>query len=268
MSKAAHLVSRRGVVAGSVAGLGLLLAGREGVRAAEELVVFAAASLKEAMDEVAAGYFAATGSKALVSYAASSQLARQIAAGAPADIFISADLEWMDWLRKDGHILEATRQILLGNSLVLVSEAGAAAGPAVLEKGFDLTGFVGAGRLVIAEPSSVPAGRYAKQSLEALGLWGAVEKRLVFAANVRAALALVARGEAAYGIVYSTDAVAEPKVKVIGRFPEESHTPILYPVAKTRQGRGTADGFLNYLAQNSSRDIFERHGFRTLLKQV
>lgn len=262
MSKTAYGFSRRALFL-AAAGLGLCRVAT--AKAAARLTVFAAASLKEAIDDITAAYRAANGVEAQVSYAASSQLARQIAAGAPADLFISADLEWMDWLEKEGHIVNETRRTLLGNSLVLVSAADAVTPQIALQKGFDLSALIGGARMVIAEPSSVPAGRYAKQSLEALGMWEAVEKKLAFAANVRATLALVARGEAPYGIVYSTDAAAEPKVKVVGRFPEDSHTPILYPVAKTKQAGPDADAFLAYLSGPAAKPLFEQHGFRYLL---
>lgn len=233
------------------------------LRAAEKLTIFAAASVKEAFDETAAAFMAGGGPETSISYAASSQLARQIANGAPADIFISADLEWMDWLEQGGHIERQSRRTLLGNSLVMIGGADSTQ-RLTLDSGLDLDGLIGNGRMVIAEPSSVPAGRYARQALENLGLWTKSEKKLVFAANVRAALALVARGEAGFGIVYATDAMAESKVKIIGRFDPASHAPILYPIAKTRQGSAGADAFLAFLTTPAARTLFERYGFRYL----
>lgn len=257
-----RMASRRHVLAAS--GLGLIAASSS-VLAGQSLVVFAAASLREALDDVAMGFMASHSITVRSSYAASSQLARQIAAGAPADIFISADLEWMEWLEKEKLIDSASRQILLGNALVLIAPAGGGDRPVTLERGVDLAGLLGDRRLVIAEPASVPVGRYARQSLEYLGQWAAVENRLVFAANGRAALALVARGEAGLGIVYATDAAAEPGVSVIARFNEDSHKPILYPIAKTPQAQAGAEAFLRFLSAPSTRLLFERRGFRYLL---
>src|SRR5690606_14980298 len=196
-----------------------LLADAPGVMAQEKVTVFAAASLKNALDAVNAACEADVGEQATVSYAASSALAKQIEEGAPADIFMSADLDWMKYLSDKNLIKADTETQLLGNSIVLVAPADSTA-EARLEKGFDLAGLIGDGRLAMGDVQAVPAGKYGKAALEALDMWGSVEGKLAQAENVRAALKLVATGEAAAGIVYATDAVAEPGVKVIATFPE------------------------------------------------
>lgn len=229
--------------------------------AAGELRIFAAASLKNALDEIAEQQRQETGRSFSISYAASSALAKQIESGAPADIFISADLEWMDYLDGRGLLAAGTRRIILGNSLVLVAPAGAAK-PTAIGPGLDLAGLLGDGRLAIGNIDSVPAGKYAKASLQGLGLWDAVKDRLAQAENVRAALGLVARGEAPAGIVYATDARAEPKVAVVGTFPASSHPPILYPAAVVAASKsGDARAFVEYLASERAQQVFRRHGF-------
>ena len=197
---------------------------------AEDVTVFAAASLKNALDDVAAAYKAETGKSVLISYAASNALAKQIEEAAPADIFFSADLAWMDYLDERNLIQKDTRQTLLGNEIVLVAPADSTA-TVTLGPGADLAALLGAdGRLAMANVDSVPAGKYGKAALEKLGIWASVADRVVQADNVRAALAFVATGEAPLGIVYQTDANSEPKVKVVATFPADSHPPILYPV--------------------------------------
>lgn len=226
------------------------------------VTVFAAASLKSALDEAAGGFTQSTGNKVVASYAASSALARQIEQAAPADVFISADLEWMDHLAGKGLIRADTRVNLLGNRLVLIKSASQST-DLKIEKGFDLAAALGVGRLAVADVKAVPAGKYAKAALESLGVWTSVESRIAQSENVRAALALVARGEAPLGIVYETDARAEPKVNVVGAFPDSSHPAIIYPVAVT-QASGAPDAakaLIAYLVSTAGMDIFKKHGF-------
>ena len=227
------------------------------------LTVFAAASLKESMDEAASAYQAATGQEVRVSYAASSALARQIEQGAPADVFISADLDWMDYLQQRGLIDAGTRRNLLGNTLVLVAPATSTARAMALRKGGDLRPLLGTdGRLAVALVDSVPAGKYAKASFESLGMWDALQPRLAQAENVRAALLLVARGEAPLGVVYGSDAKAEPAVRVLAVFPPASHPPIVYPVARIAKSRQPqAAAFVEWLHAPDATAIFRKHGF-------
>jgi molybdate transport system substrate-binding protein len=231
-----------------------------GAAHAQTLVVFAAASLKNALDEVAS----LSPSKPAISYGASSALARQIENGAPAQVFISADLEWMDYLESKRLIRSETRRNLLGNGLVLISPAGSAARIEV-RPGFALAEMLGGGRLALGDPAHVPAGKYAKAALEKLGVWDAVSGKLAPSENVRVALALVARGETPLGIVYATDAYAEPKVRVVATFPDGLHAPIVYPVALTAAAKDpAAAGFLALLSSPAARKVFEKHGFTPL----
>lgn len=225
--------------------------------AEDRLLVFAAASLKNALDEASAAYGAA---KVAVSYGASSALARQIDNGAPADLFISADLDWMDYLEKKGLLAPGTRRNLLGNQLVLIAPA---AHPVKLQPApdFPISVALGNGRIALADPSSVPAGKYAKAAFEKLGVWQQISGRVAAAENVRAALALVARDEAPLGVVYRTDAAAEPHVVVAGVFPADSHPPIVYPAAALEGSRSGARPFLDFLSGPRARAIFEKHGF-------
>jgi molybdate transport system substrate-binding protein len=192
----------------------------------ETVVVFAAASLKNALDEIEAACSEATGKRAVISYAASSALARQIEEGAPADIFISADLDWMDYLAERDLIQADTRSNLVGNRIVLIAPKDSDVALDIAP-GFDLAGALGEGRLAMANTDSVPAGKYGKAALQVLGAWDAVADRVAQAENVRAALMLVARGEAPIGIVYGTDATSDPNVRVLGVFPEDAHPPIV-----------------------------------------
>lgn len=231
--------------------------------AAEEVVVFAAASMKTALDKVAADFQAATGNTVTISYAGSNALAKQIIEGAPADIFVSAAVNWMDEVEKAGLVVEGTRHDLFGNELVLVAHGDAA--PVEIGPGFDLAGLLGEGKLSMALVDSVPAGQYGKASLEALGIWSAVEPSVAQADNVRAALALVATGEAPYGIVYATDAAAEPGVKVIGTFPADSHPPIIYPGALLTGAADAADkAFLEAITSDAGDKVFADEGFVVL----
>jgi len=227
------------------------------------LDVFAAASLKESLDQAAALYERESGQPVRVSYAGSSALARQIEQGAPADVFISADLDWMDWLQARGQIEESTRTELIGNALVLIAQATATPPPVELTPGTDLLPLLGdEGRLVLALTSSVPAGKYAKAAFESLGIWQSLQPRVAEAENVRAALLLVARGEAPLGVVYASDAKAEPRVQAISTFPADSHPPIIYPLAVLRaSAHPKAREFVAWLQQPAALDIFRHHGF-------
>jgi molybdate transport system substrate-binding protein len=238
-----------------------LLAGTATTLQAQQLTVFAAASLRNALDEVAA----TAPMKPVISYGASSALAKQIENGAPAQVFISADLDWMDYLAQRTLIQETTRKNLLGNKLVLIAPADSKAIVQV-RKGFNLSSMLGAsGRLSIGDPQHVPAGKYAKEALEKLGAWESVAARLAPVENVRLALALVARGEAPLGIVYATDAASEPKVRIVAAFPDGLHAPIMYPAAITRSAKGPqAAAFLQLLASAAARKTFEKHGFTPL----
>lgn len=228
----------------------------------QDVLVFAAASLKNALDDVIKAYGEATGAKATASYAASSALARQIEQGAPAQLFISADLDWMDYLQERDLIAEDTRRNLLGNSIVLIAPKDSPQGEVAIGRGFDLARLVGEGRLAVGDVKAVPAGKYAKASLEKLGAWASVEDRLAQAENVRAALALVARGEAPLGIVYRTDAASDPTVKIVGTFPAKIHPPIIYPAAVTKVGESSgALAFLKFLGGAAAKAAFERQGF-------
>ncbi len=230
------------------------------VAAAETVTVFAAASLKDALDESVAAYQIKTGDRIVVSYAASSALAKQIAAGAPADLFISADLDWMDYLERRRLIKSATRRNLLRNRLVLIAPVSSQASVSVAP-GFPLGRLLGDGRLAMADPDAVPAGKYGRAALETLGVWKDVRSKIAVAENVRAALVFVSRGEAPFGIVYSTDAAADSRVRIVGVFPENSHPPIIYPAAVTAPGKPAAAAFLKWLGEPEARAMFEKHGF-------
>lgn len=231
-----------------------------GIGAADTVTVFAAASLKEALDENAKAYEAKSADKVVISYAASSALAKQIEAGAPADLFISADLDWMDYLEQRSLIKADTRQNLLRNRLVLIAPADSKVSVNI-NPGFPLAKLLGDGRLAMANPDAVPAGKYGKASLEALGVWKDVQSKVAAAENVRAALVLVSRGEAPLGIVYRTDAAAESKVRAVGLFPENTHPPIIYPIAATAAGKPAAVALLKWLSEPQARAIFVKYGF-------
>ena len=230
--------------------------------ASRSVTVFAAASLKESLDAVSADWMRRSGQRVVIAYAASSALARQIEQSAPADIFISADRQWMDYLQQRKRIDPASRFDLVGNTLVLIAPASSRPRTVALRRPGVLLRELGDGRLAVAETLGVPAGRYARQSLMALGQWDAVSSRLAQSDNVRAAMAFVARGEAPLGIVYATDAKAEPRVRVVAVFPADSHEPIIYPAART-VGSPTpaAAGFLSFLRSRQARRIFLAAGF-------
>ena len=224
-------------------------------------LVLAAASLQESMTAAADDWARRGHRRPVLSFAASSALARQVQAGAPADLFVSADSEWMDVLAKGGLLKANTRADFLGNRLVLIARAGTRT-TLPIRRGFPIARALGQGRLAIADPDAVPAGRYARAALTALGVWPAVAGRTARAENVRAALALVERGEAPLGIVYATDARASRSVRVIGLFPAASHPPIVYPLAVLQASRDPeAEGFRRYLLSPPGRAIFKRFGF-------
>ncbi|MGH6888277.1 MAG: molybdate ABC transporter substrate-binding protein [Rhizomicrobium sp.] len=250
----------RDVLAGALA---ILIAAAPSVAAAADITVFAAASLTDALNEINGAWTKETGHTAAISFAASSGLARQIEAGSPADMFISADADWMDYLDRRNLIQRQTRRNLLGNHLVLVEPASSHARIAIVPH-FDLAGALSGGRLALADPDSVPAGKYAKAALIALGVWGSVANRLAPAEDVRVALEYVARGDAPLGIVYTTDALAEPRVRIAGTFPDATHRPIVYPVALTSGAKPIARAFLAYLSGAHARAIFRKDGFVVL----
>lgn len=224
-------------------------------------VVLAAASLQESLTEAADAWAAKGHARPVLSFAASSALARQVLAGAPADLFLSADEEWMDAVAKAGLLRAGTRTVLLGNRLVLIAPAASKVRltPA---RGFPLARALGSGRLALADPGAVPAGKYAKAALTRLGVWAGVAAKIAPAENVRAAMALVERGAAPLGIVYATDARASKAVRIVGTFPASSHPPIRYPVAVLKASRHKdAAGFRAFLLSQQGRAIFARHGF-------
>ena len=222
--------------------------------------MFAAASLKEALDAQARRFETVTGNKVVVVYGGSNALARQIEAGAPAQIYISADIDWMDYLERRGLLVAGSRTNLLRNDLVLIAPANASARVRI-EPRVDLAGALGGGKLAMANPDSVPAGKYGKSALESLGVWNSVEKSVVRTDNVRAALALVARDEAVLGIVYKTDALAEKAVRIIDTFPGATHAPIVYPIALVKPESAPARALLEFLRSVKTRPVWERYGF-------
>lgn len=244
----------------AVMGLAAIAAPRAAHADDTTITVFAAASMKEALDDAAKAYMRASGTKVVLSFAASSQLARQIEQGAPADMFISADEQWMDTLAKTNVLRENSRVNLLGNSLVLVMQAPLQPSfekitpPAIQQRMIK-------GTFALAEVTSVPAGRYAKAALQSLNEWEPLKSRIIMTDNVRAALTLVARGETDFGIVYATDAKMEPKVHVVKTYPADSHPPIVYPMALTTKAGKAAQGFHDFLLSPSARGIFEKYGF-------
>lgn len=232
--------------------------------AQDKVTVFAAASLKNALDAANAAWTKESAGETTVSYAASSALAKQIEAGAPADVFISADLAWMDYVAGKKLIEEDTRSNFLGNRIVLVAPKDAAKRVEIKE-GLDLAALVGDGKLAMGAVDSVPAGKYGKAALEKLGIWASVEGKVAGVESVRAALVLVSRGEAPYGIVYATDAAADPGVAVVGTFPEGSHPPIIYPIAVLSESENAGAGaYLDYLTSDKAAPFFTEQGFTVL----
>jgi len=230
------------------------------------ITVFAAASMKNALDDVDAAFTQKAGIKVVASYDASSALMKQIEGGAPADVFVSADLKWMDYGAQKKLIKDDSRVNLLGNALVLIAPKDSKIDSVTIEPGFDLATLAGDGRIAVGDVVAVPVGIYAKAALEKLGVWSSVEQKMAMTGNVRAGLILVARGEAPLGIVYSTDAKVEPGVKVVGVFPESSHDPIIYPVAATIGAKPDATSYLEFLRSATAKTIFEKYGFTYLIK--
>jgi molybdate transport system substrate-binding protein len=230
---------------------------------ADTITVFAAASLKEALDAAARPFEEKTGHKVSVSYAGSNALAKQIEAGAPATLFISADLDWVDYVEQRGLTIPGTRRNLLGNDLVLIAPANSTT-QVKIAPGFDLAAALGGGRLALANPDAVPAGKYARAALTKLGAWQGVEAHVAPAENVRAALALVSRSEAPLGIVYRTDAMADKGVRVVGAFPADSHPPIVYPMVQLKGATPATAQLAEHLAAPATRAIWERYGFRVI----
>jgi molybdate transport system substrate-binding protein len=231
----------------------------------KSLTVFAAASMKNALDDVDTAYTAKTGVKISASYAASSALAKQIEQGAPADVFVSADTDWMDYVTAKKNIDEPTRVNLLGNSIVLIAPKDSKIDNVTIGQGFDLAKLAGDGKIATGDVKAVPVGKYAQAALEKLGAWQAAAPKFAMAESVRAALALVARGEAVLGIVYSTDAKVEPGVKIVGTFPADSHPAIIYPVAATSTAKTEATDYLAFLKTSAAKAIFEKYGFTYLV---
>jgi molybdate transport system substrate-binding protein len=234
----------------------------------KSLTVFAAASMKNALDDIDAAYTAKTGVRISASYAASSVLAKQIEQGAPADIFVSADTDWMDYAISKKNINEPTRVNLLGNSIVLIAPKDSKIDSVTIGPGLDLAKLAGDGKIATGDVKAVPVGKYAKAALEKLAAWNAAEPKFAMAESVRAALTLVARGEAVLGIVYSTDAKVEPGVKIVGTFPADSHPPIIYPVAATTTAKSEAADYLAFLRSSAAKTILEKYGFTFLISPV
>jgi molybdate transport system substrate-binding protein len=254
--------------AGVFAAFFVMLAASHSPTLAEEktLTVFAAASMKNALDDVDTAFTAKTGVKVNASYAASSTLARQIEQGAGADIFVSADTDWMGYAAIRKTINEATRVNLLGNSIVLIAPKDSKIESVTIGPGFDLSKLAGDGKIATGDVNAVPVGKYAKAALEKLGAWQAAQTKFAMAESVRAALTLVARGEAVLGIVYSTDAKVEPGVKIVGTFPPDSHPAIIYPVAATATAKPEAAAYLDFLRSSMAKTVFEKYGFVYLIR--
>jgi molybdate transport system substrate-binding protein len=245
----------------------VLLLACTGARAADEsapVLVFGAASLTNVLDDLSQAFTASTKIQVKDSYAASSVLAKQIEAGAPADVFFSADLEWMDYLDQHKLIKAGSRHDVVGNKLVLIAPADSKV-TIKLTAGVDLKSALGTeGKLATGDPDSVPVGKYAKAALQKLGAWDKISAQIASAENVRAALAFVARGEAPLGIVYRTDALAEKKVRIVAEFPADSYPPITYPIAITTHGGASAEKFEEFTRSKASAEIFRKYGFEPL----
>lgn len=265
-------IARRQISRGFLAGFVAMsvLGGLPAPAVAQEksLTVFAAASMKNALDDINAAYTTKTRVKIVASYAASSALAKQIEQGAPADIFVSADTDWMDYATQKKTINEPSRVNLLGNSIVLIAPKDSKIDAVTIGRGFDLAKLAGDGKVATGDVKSVPVGKYAKAALENLGSWTAAEPKFAMAESVRAALTLVARGEANLGIVYATDAKIEPGVKVVGSFPADSHPAIIYPVAATATAKPEANDYLAFLRSGAAKTVLEKYGFTFLIKPV
>jgi molybdate transport system substrate-binding protein len=232
----------------------------------KSITVFAAASMRNALDEVDTLFTSQSGIKVVASHAASSALMMHIEEGASADVFLSADTEWMDYGAKRNLLKNDTRENLLGNRLVLAAPKDSRIDKVNIAPGFDLASLVGSGRIATGDVRAVSAGLYAKASLEKLGVWSSAVSKLTMSENVRAALVLVSRGGAPLGIIYETDAKIDPGVKIVGIFPDDSHPPIIYPVAMTKDAKPEAAKYLAFLSKPEARAVFERYGFRVLAK--
>jgi molybdate transport system substrate-binding protein len=231
--------------------------------ASPRLLVFAASSLTNVLDEVGSAYMLESGQQVTFSYGASSTLARQLEAGAKADVFFSADTDWMDYVQSRGLIQAASRNNLLGNQLVLVAPADSDI-QLRIKPGFALAAALGRSRLATGDPDSVPVGKYARSALIYLGVWNEVANKLVRADNVRTALAFVAKGEAPLGIVYATDALIDKQVRIVDTFPDNTHVPVVYPVALVSQANEDAAKFVKYLRSATAQAVFRKYGFTAL----
>ncbi len=263
--KEAHLRATALLAAVFVAAAAAITGPITPARAGDEIVVYAAASLKNALDDISADWSKETGNTARISLAGSSKLAKQIQQGAPADLFISANVQWMDVLQNEKLIDVATRRDILRTRIVLIAH-GKEATPFQIDKSMDLNGLLKGGKLAMSMVDSVPAGIYGKAALTSLGMWETVSPNVAQTDNVRAALALVARGEAPYGIVYATDAAASDNVTVVATFPAETHPPIIFPAAVLAESgnKAPAGSFLDFLTSQKAKAVFERHGFTAL----
>jgi len=259
-------VLKRSILAALFAALAIASTPHTAAAQDRSITVFAAASMKNALDDVDVAFTKKSGIKVVASYDASSALMKQIEGGAPADAFVSADLKWMDYGAQKKLIKDDTRVNLLGNQLVLIAGKDSKIDNVAIKAGFDLAKLAGGGRIATGDVKAVPVGLYAQAALQKLGVWDAIEPKMAMTQNVRAALVLVARGEAPLGIVYSTDAKVEPSVKVVGVFPEDSHDPIIYPVAATATAKPDVASYLAFLRSAAAKSIFEGYGFSFLIK--
>jgi molybdate transport system substrate-binding protein len=230
------------------------------------ITVYAAASMKNAVDDINNAFTTKTKTRVAAMYSASSALAQSIEQGVRVDVFASADLKWMDYVASEKLIKPETRINLLGNKLVLIAPKASKLDKAEINPGFDLAELAGDGSIAVGDVETVPAGIYAKAALEKLGSWASAQHKLVMALNVRDALRLVARGEAVLGIVYETDAKVEPAVKIVGYFPQDSYPPVIYPVALTTNAKPEAKAYLDFLRSDPARVVFEKYGFSYLGK--
>ena len=262
------MVQKRRLAAALAALLAIAFTAHSAAAQQNSITVFAAASMKNALDDVDVAFSKATGVRVVASYEASSALIKQIEAGAPADVFVSADLKWMDYAEQKKLIKTDTRVNLLGNTLVLIAPKDSKIGTVTIGPGFDLAKLAGDGRIATGDVKAVPVGLYAKATLEKLGIWASVAPKMAMVTNVRAALILVARGEAPLGIVYATDAKVEPGVKIVGTFPEDSHPPIVYPVAAAANAKPGTAVYLTFLRSPGARAIFEHYGFAVLARKT
>ena len=254
-------IARRKLLAALALSCALFVPAQAADQQKQELLVFAAASLTNVLDEIGKAYTQQTQQPVKFSYAASSALARQLEAGASADVFFCADLEWMDYVQARNLIDRSTRRNVLGNRLVLVAPADSRI-ELKITPGFKLAEALGTGRLSTGDPESVPVGKYARSALTSLGVWNDVADKLVRADNVRSALAFIARGETPLGIVYETDAKVEKRVRVVDFFPADSHPPIVYPVAVTAKARPAARQFVEFLQSAPAQEAFKKYGFQ------